>query len=232
VTARFDEVRGNCLAFFGFWVYQMFWVFLCSMPVIYVNAMEGQLGRANMSPPLGVWDYLGWALFACGTLMQIVADVQKYKFRSNPENRGMFCQVGLWNWSRHPNYYGEMLIWIGAFLCVAPFFAVPNLSGAAVAAGATTILSPLFTIFVLTRLSGLPTCEGKYLSRYFKNGNGDAWEDYARRTAPIILQPQCLYYALPVCVKRAFCCEWASLAYKKELQPLGGDAESSEVRGV
>ena len=42
--ARFDEVRGNCLAFFGFWVYQMFWVFLCSLPVIYVNAMEGQLG--------------------------------------------------------------------------------------------------------------------------------------------------------------------------------------------
>ena len=68
----------------------------------------------------------------------------------------------------------------------------------------------------LTRFSGLPTCEGKNLSRYFKNGNGNAWENYAKRTAPIILQPQWLYAALPLCVKRAFCCEWASLAYKKE----------------
>ena len=196
----------------------MFWVFLCSMPVIYVNAMEGQLGA--LAPSLGPFDYIGWVLFASGTLIQIVADVQKYRFRGNPENRGMFCTVGLWSWSRHPNYYGEMLIWVGAFLCTVPVFASASLDGGAIAAGVSTILSPLFTIFVLTTVSGLPTCEGKYLSRYYKSGNGDAWEAYVRQTAPVILQPQCLYRALPLWMKRAFCCEFKSLAYKKELQPL------------
>lgn len=207
----------------------MFWVFLCSMPVVYVNALEDQLKRAGTLPPLGGWDYIGWVLFAGGTIIQIVADVQKYRFRGDPANRGMFCQVGLWNYSRHPNYYGEMLIWSGAFLCAVPIFTAVNLSGGAVAAGASTVLSPLFTIWVLTRFSGLPTCEGKNLSRYFKNGNGNAWENYAKRTAPIILQPQWLYAALPLCVKRAFCCEWASLAYKKELQPLGEDLGNGGV---
>ena len=179
--------------------------------------MEGQLGA--LAPSLGPFDYIGWVLFASGTLIQIVADVQKYRFRGNPENRGMFCTVGLWSWSRHPNYYGEMLIWVGAFLCTVPVFASASLDGGAIAAGVSTILSPLFTIFVLTTVSGLPTCEGKYLSRYYKSGNGDAWEAYVRQTAPVILQPQPAS-ALPLWMKRVFCCEFKSLAYKKELQLL------------
>lgn len=214
--ARFDEVRNNCCAFLFFWVYQMFWVFLCSLPVIYVNAMEPRLaGTANAS--IGFVDYLGWVVFGLGIVIQIVADVQKYNFRSNPNNKGAFCKVGLWAYSRHPNYYGEILIWLGAFVATIPTI---HGSGGDIAAGVATVLSPVFTIFVLTRFSGLPTCEGQNLSRYYDNGNGDAWNDYSQRTAPIILQPQCLYAVLPLWFKRAFCCEWESLKYKKELKPL------------
>ncbi len=207
--ARFDEVRDNFFIFLGFWVFQMFWAFVCTMPVIYIN-MRG----AAADTALGALDYLGWVVFAIGILLQIVADVQKFFFRRNPDNKGKFCNVGLWQWSRHPNYFGEMLVWIGAFVAVIPCLpAADTATAGELAAGILTALSPIFTIVLLVFGSGMPTAEGANLGRYYKAGRGDEWEAYAARTSPVILLPNCLYAALPGALKAACCCELPFLKY-------------------
>lgn len=217
--ARFDEVRSNFFIFLGFWVFQMFWAFLCTMPVIYLNARGASISPEKV--PLTTLDWIGWAMATFGIAIQVVADIQKYFFRKNPDNRGMFCRVGLWSWSRHPNYYGEMLIWIGAFVVTIP--AIPPLDGTVnpsadqVAAGVCTVLSPIFTVVILVFGSGMPTAEGSNLARYYKAGHGKEWEDYVRQTSPIILMPPCLYASLPGCVKLSCCCELPFLKYKEEI---------------
>jgi len=213
--ARFDEVRDNCLKFLTFWVFQMFWVFLCMMPIMYLNS-RGELGELLGLTPIGGWDYVGWIFFAVGIIIQVVADYQKYFFRKNPDNKGKFCQVGIWNWSRHPNYFGEMLIWWGAFLCVIPTIPFTQGSTGEVAAGIISILSPLFTMLILIGGSGIPQAEGKNLKRYYEAGHGDAWEEYCVRTPPVILFPNCVYRVLPGIVKSIFCCELSSYKYRKE----------------
>ena len=158
--ARFDEVRGNCIAFLVFWVFQMFWVFLCMMPVLYINS-RGQ--QEDALTPLGYWDYVGWAIFAIGIIIQVTADYQKYFFRKNPENKGQFMATGVWGYSRHPNYFGEILIWWGAFLCAIPVIPFGQGTSGQIAAGIVTILSPLFTMFILILGSG------KYSRRSSRN---------------------------------------------------------------
>lgn len=79
--SRFDEMRSKCLPFFGFWVYQMVWVYAVSAPLIYINATF-----LAIDPPLGALDFAGWALFGAGFALQVVADLSKSAFRSDPAN--------------------------------------------------------------------------------------------------------------------------------------------------
>ena len=120
--SRFDELRANCLKFFGFWVFQMLWVYLVSAPLIYVNA-------SDVDPPLGPADYVGWAMVAVGFVFQVAADMQKNSFRSDPANAKKVCRVGVWYYSRHPNFAGEILLWWGVYLGasggVEPTIAIP-----------------------------------------------------------------------------------------------------------
>ena len=211
--ARFDKVRDNCLKFLVFWVFQMFWVFLCMMPVIYLNS-RGELGELLNLVPIGGWDYVGWITFAVGIIIQAVADYQKYQFRKNPAHKGLFCADGVWHWSRHPNYFGEILIWWGAFLCVIPVIPFEKGEPSDIVAGVVTILSPLFTMFILIGGSGIPQAEGKNLKRYYDAGRGKEWEEYASQTAPIVLFPNFMYRALPPFIKRICCCELNSYKYK------------------
>ena len=211
--ARFDKVRDNCLKFLVFWVFQMFWVFLCMMPVIYLNS-RGELGELLNLVPIGGWDYVGWITFAVGIIIQALADYQKYQFRKNPAHKGLFCADGVWHWSRHPNYFGEILIWWGAFLCVIPVIPFEKGEPSDIVAGIVTILSPLFTMFILIGGSGIPQAEGKNLKRYYDADRGNEWEEYASQTAPIVLFPNFMYRALPPFIKRICCCELSSYKYK------------------
>ena len=99
---RFDAIRLNFVPFLVFWIFQMVWVWGVCLPVIFVNT---EVSRA----PLGAADGVGIAMWAIGFVVQIVADVEKNTFRSNPANSGKCCDIGLWKWSRHPNYFGEIL---------------------------------------------------------------------------------------------------------------------------
>lgn len=105
---RFDDKRDKFFPFLGFWVFQMLWVWTVSLPVTLLNSPNV---TKYPQPKFGTGrDIAGVILFTIGFLMESVSDIQKYIFRSNPENKGKVCDVGLFVWTRHPNYFGEIII--------------------------------------------------------------------------------------------------------------------------
>ena len=108
---RFDEMRDKFFSFLGFWVFQMVWVWSVSLPVTILNS-PAVLGFNQ--PAFGTGrDIAGVILWVLGFFLESVSDVQKYRFRSNPDNKGKVCDVGLFSWSRHPNYFGEIIMQFG-----------------------------------------------------------------------------------------------------------------------
>lgn len=105
---RFDDKRDKFFPFLGFWVFQMIWVWTVSLPVTILNSPNV---TSFNQPKFGTGrDIAGVILFAIGFLLESVSDIQKYIFRSKPENKGKVCDVGLFVWTRHPNYFGEIII--------------------------------------------------------------------------------------------------------------------------
>lgn len=200
--ARFDEMRDSCVLFLVFWMFQMMWVFVVSVPVILVNS------SGATEEPLGPWDAFGLLLSVSGWVIQVCADLQKYRFRSNPLNAGRFCNTGIWRYSRHPNFFGEIVLWWGVFAMAVPV--LRELGGWAWLA----ICSPLFTMTILLYLSGLPFAEGEALAKIYRAGGGNEWEDYARMTPPMWLLPPGFYPLIPPLAKWMFCCEFRFLRYQ------------------
>ena len=105
------------------------------------------------APPmltLNLQTLAGSLLFGCGLVYESVADYQLLRFKQNPDNRGRILQTGLWALSRHPNYFGEILVWWGLWLLLAH-------SG-----NYLSIISPLCITWLLARVSGVPMLEHKY----------------------------------------------------------------------
>ena len=168
--SRFDDIKNRPLRFFMAWTIQGLWVLLtaaAALAVITGGARE----------PLGIIGIVGIAVWSAGILIEIIADQQKSAFKNDPKNNGKFINVGLWAWSRHPNYFGEIVLWTGMAL-----IAVPVLQGWQWA----TLISPVFVTFLLTRVSGVPLLEKKANERW---GGDDDYEEYKRRTPVLILKP-------------------------------------------
>ena len=202
--ARFDEMRAHFFAFLGFWIFQIMWVYVVSTPLIYLNCERAY------KPALGVTDYIGWILTALGFVLQVFADLQKMRFRNNKENRGRVCDAGLWSVTRHPNYFGEMLIWWGVFVSASAVFGAHRTR-----IGYATIVSPVFTMLILLFLSGMPTAEGKALKRFYTTEeSSQRFGRYFRRTPPIVPFVPQWYEAMPLVLKRIFCCEFKMYEYR------------------
>jgi steroid 5-alpha reductase family enzyme len=115
---RFDDKRDKFFPFLGFWVAQMLWVWVVSLPVTISNSPyvllypQPDFGKAT--------DIIGVILFAIGFVMESVSDIQKYRFKQSGEGqqRGAVCNVGFFKWSRHPNYFGEIIIQVGKDRCL------------------------------------------------------------------------------------------------------------------
>lgn len=116
------------------------------------------------------WGFLVWIL---GTWGETVADAQKHKFRSDPANLGRVCNVGLWRFSRHPNYFFEWILWIGFFL-----FALGS------PLGWITVYAPAIMLYMLLYVSGVPLAEAHALK--FK---GDAYRQYQQTTSTFVPWP-------------------------------------------
>ena len=112
-----------------------------------------------------------------GFSIEIVADRQKSAFRADPANAGRFISSGLWAWSRHPNYFGEIVLWFGIAI-----LAWPALAGWQLA----TLVSPLFVYVLLTKGSGIPPLETRAEERW---GDDPAYRAYVERTPVLWPRP-------------------------------------------
>lgn len=165
---RFDELKTSPIRFLRVWVLQGLWVSLTAAAAWI--AMSGD----TQSRPLGWLAIIGIAVWLIGIGIEIVADLQKSAFKADPSNQGDFIRSGLWSRSRHPNYFGEILLWIGVTLVAAPV-----LSGWQWVA----LISPVFVIVLLTRVSGIPLLEAKADRRW---GGDDDYAAYKKRTPTLI----------------------------------------------
>jgi steroid 5-alpha reductase family enzyme len=138
---RFDHIKISSSRFFVAWTLQGAWVVMTSCAA--VSAILSEQPTA-----VGTVFAIGAAMWVVGFVIEVVADRQKSRFRADPANEGRFINTGLWARSRHPNYFGEILLWAGIAV-----MAIPYLSGTQW----VVMLSPLFVYALLTRVSGIPT---------------------------------------------------------------------------
>lgn len=166
---RFDEIKKSPLRFLQVWVIQGAWVSLTAAAA-WIAISTDAAARA----PFGWLGVLGVVVWAAGMVIEIVADAQKSAFRADPGNRDEFIRTGLWSRSRHPNYFGEIVIWLGVFLTAAPVL---------VGWQWVALLSPVFVILLLTRVSGIPLLEARAERKW-----GDR-ADYAeyRDSTPVLI---------------------------------------------
>lgn len=147
-------------SYFQIFLLQGLFMFIIASPVYYVNFYSME--------PLGFYDTLGLVVFGIGFLFEAVSDYQLADFKKNPANKGKIITTGLWEMCRHPNYFGEALVWWGfGFYALS----LPN--------GWMTLISPVVITLLLRFVSGVPMLEKKY------SGRPD-WEDYKRRTAAFV----------------------------------------------
>ncbi|CAM9831908.1 unnamed protein product [Ascophyllum nodosum] len=192
---RFDEAREKFFVFLGFWIFQMIWVWCGCLPTTFLNATETDPGRNPR-------DIAGLIMFAIGFFFEFVGDIQKDIFKSNG-GRGV-CDTGLWYYTRHPNYFGDMLQWWGIFTVCSTVF-VPAAKEGEASWGYATICGPIFITSILLFASGIPTVESSWDKKY--GGSADYW-DYKERTSILFPMPPGLFKRLPKSVKALVFCEW------------------------
>ncbi|XP_031493021.1 uncharacterized protein LOC116259371 isoform X3 [Nymphaea colorata] len=186
---RFDDMRDNLGKLAVFWIFQAVWVWTVSLPVTIVNA-------SDMNPGVKVQDIIGWIMWVVGFSVEATADQQKLQFKNSPGNRGNWCNVGLWKFSRHPNYFGEILLWWGIFVA-----STPVLEGAEW----LVVVGPAFLTLLLLFISGIPLLEDSSDKRF---GTRAEYLLYKKVTSPLIPLPPTVYGELPAWLKTYFLFEF------------------------
>lgn len=166
---RFDRIRNNFWKFGGFWLLQGISVWLIVLPVLVI------LSKPPLRP--GVISVVGGIVWSIGLAIETVADWQKFHFKNRRENQGRWIQTGLWKWSRHPNYFGEMMLWWGLAGAAAPYFT---------GADWLSLCGPAFLTFLLMRVSGIPPLEKKADDKY---GQQTGYQKYRQETSLVIPLP-------------------------------------------
>jgi len=164
---RFRDIKKSPSKFLMTWTLSALWVFLTTVNAITLIAL-------NPLGPVGVFFVVGTLFWLLGFGFEVIADRQKKHFSEQPENKGRFIKQGLWSLSRHPNYFGEIILWTGIAIVSLPF-----LSGWQF----VTLVSPVFVFLLLTRISGLPFLEEKAEKKW---GEDNDYIEYKKRT-PILV---------------------------------------------
>lgn len=164
---RFDDLKPSFWRFLNVWTIQGLWVtFTASAALITITTFYRK--------PMDVLGWIGLVVWLVGFVFEVVADTQKSRFKADPANRGKFIQSGLWAKSRHPNYFGEIVLWVGVAL-----LAVPVLQGWQWVG----LISPLFVTLLLTRVSGVPLLEKRADEKW---GGQEDYEKYKKETPTLI----------------------------------------------
>ncbi len=172
---RFDEIKGSPVRFLQVWVIQGAWVSITAAAAWIAISTD-----ADSRAPIGWLTVVGIVVWLLGMTIEIVADAQKSAFRADPSNKDEFIRTGLWSRSRHPNYFGEIVIWVGVFLTAAPVLAGWQW---------VAILSPLFVILLLTRVSGIPLLEARAEKKWGDRADYIAYRDSTPSLIPRLTRP-------------------------------------------
>ena len=159
---RFDEIKTNFFRFMIAWILQGLWVFICLLPVIIMVSSSKSTNILFILPGVLLW-VIGWSV-------EVVSDIQKTRFNSNSKNKGNFISTGLWSISRHPNYFGELILWIGITIIALPTFSGLQYLGC---------ITPLFVYLLLNKISGVNLLEEIANNRW---GNNSNYQEYKIKT--------------------------------------------------
>jgi steroid 5-alpha reductase family enzyme len=164
---RFDEIKPSFIRFLNVWTIQGLWVTFTMIAALVM------ITTANRKE-LDLFALVGFLVWIFGFTMEVMADHQKSRFNADPKNKGKFIQTGLWSRSRHPNYFGEIVLWIGVMI-----IALPVLQGWQWVA----LISPIFVTLLITRVSGVPLLEKKADQKW---GGQAEYEAYKKQTPVLI----------------------------------------------
>jgi steroid 5-alpha reductase family enzyme len=167
---RFDAIKPSFVRFLNAWTLQGLWV-------SFTLAAALATITSTVRKPLDALALAGLLIWLIGFSIEAFADVQKSRFRADPKNRGRFIHGGLWAWSRHPNYFGEIMLWTGVAV-----IALPVLRGWQW----MTLISPIFVAVLLLRISGVPILEKRADEKW---GGQDDYEEYKKHTPVLIPRP-------------------------------------------
>ena len=166
---RFRTIKPSATQFFMTWTLQGLWVSLCSMCAL--TAISSESGVI-----VNTLFYIGFNLFLFGFIIEVIADKQKTAFRSIPENRDKFITTGLWAKSRHPNFFGEIVLWTG--IAVMSFSSLSGLQY-------LTLISPFFTYLLLVYVSGVRMLEARADKKW---GDNEEYKKYKANTSVLWLR--------------------------------------------
>lgn len=167
---RFDGMRERFWSFARFWLLQALTVWIVMLPTIFVLSTESER-------TCSVVTFSGVMIFLFGLIFETVADWQKFIFKGKKKNRDKLIMSGLWKYSRHPNYFGEITLWWGIFLFSTNFMDKGDY---------WLIVGPLFITFLILFVSGVPLLEKKYDKKY--KGNKQ-YTNYRKKTSLLIPLP-------------------------------------------
>lgn len=167
---RFDSIKPHFWRFLRAWSLQGLWVTATLAAALAIITSDERKS-------LGIVGIVGIAVWIIGFAIEVASDQQKSAFRADPTNEGRFITTGLWAWSRHPNYFGEITLWTGMAI-----LALPILSGWRWA----MLISPIFVFLLLTKISGVPMLEYRAKKRW---GDEPEYQDYLAKTPVLMLRP-------------------------------------------
>lgn len=159
---RFDELKTKFFRFMIAWILQGLWVFICLLPLIIMISSSESTNIFFILPGTLLW-IIGWTF-------EVISDSQKTRFNSNMQNKGNFISSGLWSISRHPNYFGELILWVGITIIALPTFSGLQFLGC---------ITPLFVYLLLNKVSGVNLLEEIANKRW---GNDPKYQEYKKNT--------------------------------------------------
>ncbi|MFH1211855.1 MAG: DUF1295 domain-containing protein [Candidatus Woesearchaeota archaeon] len=163
---RFDGIRESFSKFLFFWLIQGASVWIILLPVQFFILSDSNIAVSTIA---------GFILWLAGFVVEAVSDMQKYRFIKKPENKDKWIATGLWKYSRHPNYFGEILCWIGVYLyCFSSL--TPDLR-------IISLISPVYIAFLIIFVSGLPKLEAGADRKW---GSVGEYKLYKKRTSILL----------------------------------------------
>ena len=160
---RFRDIKTNFTRFFMTWTLQGMWVSMCLLCVLTALSSYSGIIMNNVF-------YIGLLIFVIGFIIEVIADHQKTVFRKDINNKDKFISTGLWSYSRHPNYFGEILLWFG--VAIMSFSSLEGFQY-------LTLISPIFVYIFVVYISGIRILENQANKKW---GHLDSYKEYLKNT--------------------------------------------------